>query len=142
MLEKNYKLAEMIFLEQVMGRRGTRLRRGPPQGAGEAKQTEGKSTGGEHLERFIHLGAYLSVCISPTVMSFFRRLSAISPSAPEPVLAVVAHRGRSRFMGPEAYTIGGALFRKDALEWGLCKYSALRRKLLCFIINPPLRVHK
>lgn len=53
MLEKNYKLAEMIFLEQVMGERG---RDG---GGTPGREKEGDNESSKSLERIFRLREFI-----------------------------------------------------------------------------------
>lgn len=111
MLEKNYKLAEMIFLEQVIGEERPDRRR-DQRGKKKMRQTQGRKEHrlaglpkiwGELLEMFIPLILLLIflLCITPHNYCFFRKKS-VSLHTPEPVFVILVRGGRSRFCGVQS----------------------------------------
>lgn len=107
MLEKNYKLAEMIFLEQVTGTEELDGR-GDQRGKNTEANSGGMSTGqlgyqrsGENFQKGLYSSFHSSIIPSSvlvlTITSFFHKKSAVSPYTPEPVSAILARGGRSRF---------------------------------------------
>lgn len=110
MLEKNYKLAEMIYLEQAMGEEGPDGWIKGSRGETEADSEEQRALvswasklfakfWGELTEMFIPL-VYSSISFSALVLTvtLFHKTS-IFPCTPEPVFIILVHGGRSGFYG-------------------------------------------
>lgn len=71
------------------------------------RPTEGKREQWERAFRKVYavnFPPYFLLFVSPD-SPVFHKLSAVSPCTPEPDLEALAHTGRPRFVGPEAYTI-------------------------------------